>query len=35
MANVRIGINLLPAPYDHETLEALMTVVKPMVERAA
>lgn len=33
----RIGFSTfiveLPAPYDEETLEALMTVVKPMVER--
>lgn len=35
---IRVGIGTfvveLPAPYDHETLETLITVVKPMVDRA-
>ena len=39
LAYLRVGFGTfiveLPAPYDHETMETLITVVKPMVERAA
>jgi hypothetical protein len=38
LAYLRVGFRTfiveLPAPYDHETMETLITVVKPMVERA-
>ena len=38
LAYARIGFRTflveLPAPYDHETMETLMTVVRPAVEAA-